>query len=55
MKENGERVRVGGRLKELVDCGVSLVLGEREREERKVGWISVVLREFVKVIEEFLR
>ena len=52
MKENGERARAGGRLKEPADCGASLVLGEREREERKVGWISAVLREFAKAIEE---
>ena len=54
VKENGERAWVGGRLKELSDHEAGLVLGEGEREERKVGWISIVLREFGKATGESL-
>lgn len=36
MKNNGERTRVGGRLKEPSDLDAGLILGGREREERKV-------------------
>lgn len=37
VKENGERTRVVGRLKEPSDHSAGLMLGEGEREERKVG------------------
>lgn len=53
MKKNGERARVGGWLKEPSDHdNAGLILGEGEREERKVGEISAVLRGFGKAVRE---
>lgn len=37
-----------GRREAEKDHGAGMNLGEREREYRKVGWISVVLGEFSK-------
>lgn len=53
MKKNGKRARVGGWLKEPSDHdNAGLILGEEDREERKVDWISAVLRRFGKAISE---
>lgn len=52
VKENGARTRIAGRLKEPSDHSASLTLGEGEREERKIGWITAALREFSKATRE---
>lgn len=45
VKENGERTGTA-------DHSAGLILGEGEREERKIGWISAALREFSKATRE---
>lgn len=52
VKENGERTGIAGRLNEPSDHGAGLILGEGEREERKIGWINAALREFSKASGE---